>query len=124
MVDVAKYLYGRIVGRVYGRNLDVNAELVRQGYAWVYRKYAKAQYLYRMEKDVQEARRGCGQVTTLYRQKWRHGERTVDRGKVACTMDAEQCPVGAMGILEAALVPVCALSGREIDLTVTVHLPP
>ncbi len=30
-----------IVGRLYVGNLDVNAELVRLGYAWVYRKYAK-----------------------------------------------------------------------------------
>ena len=30
--------YGRTVGRVYVGNLDVNAELVKQGAAWVYRQ--------------------------------------------------------------------------------------
>ena len=31
--------YGRVVGRVHVGNVDVNAELVRQGAAWVYRDY-------------------------------------------------------------------------------------
>jgi len=31
--------YGRTVGRVYVGSLDVNAELVKQGAAWVYRQY-------------------------------------------------------------------------------------
>jgi micrococcal nuclease len=33
--------YGRTVGLVYVGDTDVNAELVRRGAAWVYRKYAK-----------------------------------------------------------------------------------
>ena len=33
--------YGRTVGRVYVGGVDVNAELVRQGAAWVYRQYVK-----------------------------------------------------------------------------------
>jgi|tagenome__1003787_1003787.scaffolds.fasta_scaffold20941564_2 nuclease-like protein len=32
--------YGRMVGRVYVGSLDVNAEMVRQGAAWVYRRYS------------------------------------------------------------------------------------
>lgn len=40
-VDVDRYW--RIVGRVYVDGVDVNAELVRQGAAWVYRKYAHDQ---------------------------------------------------------------------------------
>jgi|OpeIllAssembly_1097287.scaffolds.fasta_scaffold3286294_1 endonuclease YncB( thermonuclease family) len=31
--------YGRTVGRVYVGDVDANAELVRQGTAWVYRQY-------------------------------------------------------------------------------------
>ena len=32
--------YGRTVGRVYVGGLDVNAEMVERGAAWVYRTYA------------------------------------------------------------------------------------
>ncbi len=53
-----KDYYGRIIGRVYVENLDVNAEMVRQGYAWVYRKYAKDKALYRLEEEAQAARKG------------------------------------------------------------------
>ena len=36
--------YGRTVGRVYVGNTDVNAELVRQGAAWVYRNSTLSDY--------------------------------------------------------------------------------
>ena len=39
--------YGRTVGRVYVGNVDVNAEMVKQGAAGVYRKYPKDQGLAR-----------------------------------------------------------------------------
>ena len=50
--------YKRIIGRVYLGNLDVNAELVRQGHAWVYRKYSKDPELLRLEAEAKAARRG------------------------------------------------------------------
>lgn len=50
--------YGRTVGRVYVDGTDVNAELVRQGYAWVYRKYAEDPKLYELEEEVRKAERG------------------------------------------------------------------
>ena len=50
--------YGRTVGRVYVGNLDVNAEMVKQGAAWVYRTYAKDQALYRLENEARAAQRG------------------------------------------------------------------
>ena len=40
VVEVTKDRYGRIVGRVYVDDIDVNRELAAQGYAWVYRKYS------------------------------------------------------------------------------------
>jgi Staphylococcal nuclease homologue len=36
--------YGRVAGRVYAGGLDVNAEQVKRGMAWVYRKYARARH--------------------------------------------------------------------------------
>jgi endonuclease YncB( thermonuclease family) len=50
--------YGRTVGRVYMGELDVNAEMVKLGAAWVYRKYASDQSLYALEKQAKQKRAG------------------------------------------------------------------
>lgn len=50
--------YGRIIARVYHDNRDINAEMVRQGAAWVYRQYASDQSLYALEKQAQAASLG------------------------------------------------------------------
>ena len=50
--------YGRTVGRVYVGNVDVNAEMIRQGAAWVYRQYLKDQSLLRLEAEAKAAKRG------------------------------------------------------------------
>ena len=50
--------YGRTVGRVYVGNLDVNAEMIGRGAAWVYRDYAKDPSLYRLESEAKAAKRG------------------------------------------------------------------
>ena len=50
--------FGRTVGRVYVGGVDVNAEMVKQGAAWVYRKYAQDQALFRLEEQAKAARRG------------------------------------------------------------------
>ena len=50
--------YGRTVGRVYVDELDVNAEMVRIGAAWVYRQYLKDQSLLKLEGDAREAKVG------------------------------------------------------------------
>jgi endonuclease YncB( thermonuclease family) len=50
--------YGRTVGRVYVGAVDVNAELVRQGSAWIYRQYMHDRALLTLEADARTARRG------------------------------------------------------------------
>ncbi|TYP75792.1 MULTISPECIES: thermonuclease family protein [Nitrosomonas] len=50
--------YGRTVGRVYEGDIDVNAEMVRIGAAWVYRKYASDQNLYTLEKQARQNKSG------------------------------------------------------------------
>ena len=51
--------YGRTLGKVYRGNLDVNAEMVRVGMAWVYRKYAsKKSPLFAVEAAARQARVG------------------------------------------------------------------
>ena len=67
--------YGRIVGKVYIRGLDVNAELIKQGHAWVFRKYAKDKSLYDMEQAARQNQLGLWALPEEQRMppwKWRH----------------------------------------------------
>ena len=50
--------YGRTVGRVFGGAQDVNAEMVRRGAAWVYRRYSDDPELLRLELVAQSQKRG------------------------------------------------------------------
>ncbi|MDC8447487.1 MAG: thermonuclease family protein [Nitrospira sp.] len=56
MQDIDRY--GRTVGRVTVDGVDVNAEMVRRGAAWVYRKYAKDQSLFTIEEQARDAKAG------------------------------------------------------------------
>jgi endonuclease YncB( thermonuclease family) len=56
--DHGRDRYGRLLGRVFYRHLDVNAEMVSEGAAWVYRKYCRDPELYRLEREAREARVG------------------------------------------------------------------
>lgn len=58
VVEQTRGRYGRIVGRVYCEGIDANAEMIRQGAAWVYRPYARDQSLCRLEKEARQAKRG------------------------------------------------------------------
>ena len=50
--------YGRTVGRVHEGAVDVNAEMVRRGAAWVFRRYSRDPALLRLEDEARSARRG------------------------------------------------------------------
>jgi endonuclease YncB( thermonuclease family) len=50
--------YGRIVGRIYAGRVDVNAEMVRRGAAWVYRRYSHDPSLLVFEDEARQAQRG------------------------------------------------------------------
>lgn len=49
---------GRLIGRVFVGTLDVNAEMVGRGGAWVFRRYSTDPALPRLEAEAREARRG------------------------------------------------------------------
>jgi len=90
--------YGRTVGRVYVGNVDVNAEMVRQGAAWVYRKYAKDQRLYALEDEAKAARRGLWGLPEADRTppwEWRQAER--GGGKGGATAPAAAAATSAKG---------------------------
>lgn len=57
-VEVDRDRYGRLVARVYVGELDVNAELVRTGMAWVYRQYSRDAALLTLEAEARAAKRG------------------------------------------------------------------
>jgi endonuclease YncB( thermonuclease family) len=59
--------YGRSVARIYVDELDVCAELVKQGMAWVYRKYAKDESLYDIEQQARDERRGLWSLPEFQR---------------------------------------------------------
>jgi endonuclease YncB( thermonuclease family) len=66
--------YGRSVARVCVDDLDICKELVRQGMAWVYTKYAKDESLYKMETESKKAQRGLWSLSESQREppwEWR-----------------------------------------------------
>jgi endonuclease YncB( thermonuclease family) len=76
--DHGRDRYGRLLGRVYYRELDVNAEMVREGAAWVYVRYCHDPELYRLEKDTREAHTGLWALPEAQRVapwEWRHRAR-------------------------------------------------
>ena len=76
VVKVTVDRYGRIVGRVYVGDLNVNLELVAQGFAWVYRKYSDDAELLKFEAEAK--RKGLGlwaNPNPIPPWEWRRGRR-------------------------------------------------
>ena len=71
--------YGRSIGRIYVQGVDVSAEQVIQGMAWVYRKYTDDQLLYKYENKAKKAKRGLWlDDSSIEPWLWRRGKRTID----------------------------------------------
>ena len=67
--------YGRTVGTLFLDGIDVNAEMIRRGAAWVYRKYAKDQLLFQLETQAKQEKRGLWNLPESERippWEWRH----------------------------------------------------
>ena len=68
--------YGRTVGVVFVDGLNVNHELVKQGMAWVYRKYNKDKALYELESRAKKERLGLWlDENPIPPWEWRRGKR-------------------------------------------------
>ncbi|MFX4154262.1 thermonuclease family protein [Aliarcobacter butzleri] len=50
--------YKRILGTIYYNNIDINLKQVKDGFAWVYKKYSKNQDYYNAEKLARENKKG------------------------------------------------------------------
>jgi endonuclease YncB( thermonuclease family) len=67
--------YGRIVGHVYVDGIWVNGELVKQGYAYVYARYAVSKKLYQYEANAEKNKLGIWRLPQAERIKpwdWRN----------------------------------------------------
>jgi len=70
--------YGRAVGTVTAAGVNVEAEQVRRGLAWVYRQYSDDARLLALEAEAKAARRGLwADANPLPPWAWRHGEKAV-----------------------------------------------
>jgi endonuclease YncB( thermonuclease family) len=58
VIEVTVDTYGRTVGEVYADNVCVGCGLVRDGHAWVYRRFTDDAVLLQLEDEAREARRG------------------------------------------------------------------
>jgi endonuclease YncB( thermonuclease family) len=68
--------YGRTVGKVWLGERDINRELVREGHAWVYRKYLDDESLLADEAAARRARRGLWSLAApIAPWRWRHSVR-------------------------------------------------
>ena len=50
--------YKRILGTIYYNNTDINLQQVKDGYAWVYKKYSNNQTYYKAERTARDKRVG------------------------------------------------------------------
>jgi len=76
--------YGRTVGEVYADDVCVGCELVREGHAWVYRRFTDDAVLYALEAEAREAERGLWGLPEAQREppwewRWREAERRRER---------------------------------------------
>ena len=79
--------YGRTVARVSVGERDVNAELVRAGAAWVYRKYTDDPKLIALESEARAARRGLWGLdgaAPVPPWDWRHGRKASQEAAFEC----------------------------------------
>lgn len=80
VIDVDRY--GRKVARVFADGVDVPAEMVRRGAAWVYTKYAKREELAGIESTARDARAGLWSLPEKDRVppwEWREQHREASR---------------------------------------------
>jgi endonuclease YncB( thermonuclease family) len=76
VIEVTIDRYGRIVGRVYVGDIDVNRELVAQGFAWVYRRYSNDAELQELESGAKQKGLGLwADPNPIPPWEWRRGRR-------------------------------------------------
>jgi endonuclease YncB( thermonuclease family) len=123
--------YGRTVGEVYADDVCVGCELVREGHAWVYRRFSQDPVLLELEAAARAAGRGLWGLPEAQRVppwEWRRQARA-DTGPPAPPAPSPPAPDGApwrcgtrhrcgemSGCAEARYhLEVCGLDGLDGD---------
>ena len=87
VVPVTRDDWSRTVARVFVGEREVNAELVRAGAAWVYRRHSKDEKLLALEDEARRAKRGLWalpQAEQVPPWQWRQEARAPAHGERAC----------------------------------------
>ncbi|WP_414017321.1 thermonuclease family protein [Aliarcobacter butzleri] len=50
--------YDRVLGTIYLNEQDINLQQIKDGYAWVYKKYSNNSNYYKAEKEAKNNNRG------------------------------------------------------------------
>ncbi len=90
--------YGRVLGRLYVGDRDINREMVREGHAWVYRQYSSDIWL--LEDERAARRQGAGLWSLPDAQRvppweWRRGGRKQGGSAVSAARVAVDAPMPA-----------------------------
>lgn len=87
--------YGRSIGHLYLNNQHINAQMIKEGHAWVYRNYLKDTSLLALEKQARLAKRGLWALPISERQapwEWRKNRRNRNKTKsTPKSSDAKGC---------------------------------
>ena len=77
VLTTTKDRYGRVIGHITADGVDVNAELVRLGYAWVYRRYSNDIELIHLEENARSGGLGLwADSNPIPPWEWRRGRRS------------------------------------------------
>lgn len=80
--------YGRLLGRIYLGDRDINREMIREGHAWVYRQYSSDIMLLEDERLAREQGSGLWSLPDAERVppwEWRRGRRQAAAASVGST---------------------------------------
>lgn len=90
--------YGRLLGRLYVGDRDINREMVRDGHAWVYRQYSSDVQLLQDEEAARQAGNGIWSLPDAQRVppwEWRRGGRQAKPAQARVTTSAAAFTCGA-----------------------------
>ena len=107
--EVAVDRYGRTVGELYADDVCVGCELVREGHAWVYRRFTDDPVLLELEDEARAAKRGLWGLPESQRTppwEWRETQRRAK--KKAKRREAAPRADGVFGCGEKSTCPEMA----------------
>ena len=105
--------YGRLLGRIYLDGRDINREMVREGHAWVYRRYSSDHALLQDEGAARARRAGLWSLPDADRVppwEWRRGARQPKTSAAAAEPHTPRRVAVASAARHLALAPTVPAS--------------